>query len=287
MPRPLLGLVAVVTVSALLVSGCGDSGADPVTPPALSGAACRAGGLPVKTAGRLTFATAKPAPTPWFVDDNPNNGQGYESAVAYAVADRLGFPAAAVDWIVVPRASAVAAGEKDFDLDIDQVVITTERRQVVDFSPTYYTLPQAVVTVEGSPIADADTLAGLRRARLGAVAGSRGATAVREQIGPTATPVGYADAEAAARALAHGTIDGLVVDLPTAFGLASTALPDGQIVGRLPVPAGGADQFGLVLSQGSRLTGCVGEAVRALASDGTLAELRTQWLDDDVARLLR
>ena len=289
MPAPRTGppaiALAVAVTTVVLVAACSRPPDDQPLPAAPSGAACRSCDLATKTSRRLTGATGKPATSPWFESGNPSNGRGYESAVAYAVAAELGFSADDVDWIEVPSAGATDPGEKDFDLDVDQVEITPERRESVDFSSAYYRVPQVIVTLEGRSIAGVKTIAALRGAQLGAVRGSAGATAISDHVKPRTAARGYPTSDGAVRALVAGEIDGLVIDLPTALTLISSRLSDAQILGRLPV-GGDAAQFGLVLAQGSLLTSCVSEAVSALRADGILARLQTRWLNGSGARLL-
>ena len=289
MPAPRTGppatALAVAVTTVLLVTACGRVPAEPPLPTAPSGTSCRSGELATKTSRRLTVATGRPARSPWFEAGNPSNARGYESAVAYAVAAELGFSADDVDWIEVPSAVATNPGEKDFDVDVDQVEITPERQQSVDLSSAYYRVPQVIVTMEGRSIAGVRTIAGLRGARLGAARGSGGAGAITDRVKPRNAAQEYTTRDGAVRALVAGEIDGLVIDLPTALTLISSRLTNGQILGRLPVD-GDAAQFGLVLAQGSLLTSCISNAVSALRADGTLARLQTRWLDGAGAQLL-
>ena len=234
--------------------------------PAVSSAGanpCAKDQLTTLTAGKLTIGTDKPAYAPWFVDDDPTNGKGYESAVAYAVAERLGFPAAEVTWVVVPFTNAYAPGAKTFDFDINQVSITEARRKAVDFSSGYYDVAQTVITTGKSPIAKATSIAALKDAKLAAQVGTTSYTAITDQIQPSKKPAVYDTNDLAVQALKNGQVDGIVVDLPTAFYITAAQLDDGVIVGQLPTAAG-ADQFGLVLAKGSALTACVSQAVDAL-----------------------
>ena len=240
--------------------------------------ACAKDQLQVVTDGKFTIGTDKPAYSPWFVDDDPTNGKGFESAVAYAVAEELGFTAGEVSWIVVPFTNAYAPGDKKFDVDINQVSISEARRKAVDFSSGYYDVAQAVVSVKGSKIDGASSIAALKEAKLGAQVGTTSYTAITDQIQPTAKPAVYDTNDLAVQALKNGQVDGIVVDLPTAFGIVAVQLDDGAIVGQLPAGSGTPDQFGLVLAKGSPLTSCVSQAVDALKSDGTLADLEEQWL---------
>ncbi|MDH6124642.1 ABC transporter substrate-binding protein [Kitasatospora sp. GP82] len=243
---------------------------------------CAKGALATRKAGTLTVGTDKPAYAPWFSDDKPANGNGFESAVAYAVAERLGYGKDKVDWVVSPFNKAFAPGAKDFDFDINQVSINDDRRKSVDFSSGYYDVRQAVVALKGSKFAGAAGLAGLKGARLGAQVGTTSLASITDQIKPSGPPAVFDDNDLAKAALKNGQIDALVVDLPTAFYITGAEVTDAKVVGQLE-GGSGAEQFGLVLDKGSTLTGCVSQAVNALRSDGTLAKLEQQWLSDAVS----
>ena len=255
-------------------SGSSASGASGTASPA----GCAKDQLGTVKPGTFTVATDKPAYSPWFSDDTPTNGKGFESAVAYAVAGKLGYDKSAVTWAVVPFTSAYAPGDKAFDVDINQVSITDARRNAVDFSSPYYSVTQTVITTKGSPIDGATTVAALKDAKLGAQVGTTSYADIGAQIKPSKAAAPYDTNDLAIQALKNGQIDGIVVDLPTAFYAVAAQLDDGVIVGQLPPGAGQADQFGMVLAKGSSLTSCVSQAVDALRTDGTLATLEKTWL---------
>jgi polar amino acid transport system substrate-binding protein len=275
MPRMRNGLIAVVasTAAVLTLAACAPSDQKPT---ATGGAACDTGSLATLKSGVLTFGTDQPAYPPWFVDDNPASGKGFESAVAYAVADKLGYDTKNVAWVRVPFNAAIAPGPKTFDANLSEFSITDERKQAVDFSSPYYDVTQAVVTIKSSPAAKVTTLAGLRDLRLGAQVGTTSYDAAKA-LGTRAPVNVYNNNDDAKAALTNGQIDALVLDLPTAFQVQSE-LTDGDIVGQLPSGTAKPEQFGIVLDKGSALTSCVSGAVDALASDGTLAKLQQQWL---------
>jgi polar amino acid transport system substrate-binding protein len=254
---------AVVIAAALTLAGCSSS--DSSTSEAAS---CEKADLATITEGKLTIATGEPAYYPWVIDDKPETGNGFEGAVAYAVAKQLGFDAADVTWVRTTFDSAVTPGEKNFDFNLQQFSITEERKNAVDFSSAYYTAPQAIVSFKGSKIEGKTTLAELKGAKLGAAVGTTSLDAIENQIG--STPQVFNDNAAGVSALKNKQIDGLVVDLPTAFYLAGVEVPNGLIVGQLP-STGSGDQFGLLLTKGSKLTSCVSGAVDAITADGTLA----------------
>ena len=264
---------AVVIAAALTLSGCSSS--DSATS---ESASCAKADLATVTEGKLTIATGEPAYYPWIIDDAPETGNGFEGAVAYAVAKQLGFDAADVVWVRTTFDSAVTPGEKNFDFNLQQFSITEERKSAVDFSSPYYTAPQAIVSFKGSKIEGKTSLADLKGAKLGAAVGTTSLDAISNQIG--ATPQVFNDNAAGVSALKNKQIDGLVVDLPTAFYLSGVEVPNGLIVGQLP-STGAGDQFGLLLSKGSKLTSCVTGAVDAITTDGTLAAITDKWLATD------
>lgn len=245
--------------------------------------ACAKDSLETLTAGKLTVGTDSPAYAPWFVDDDPSNGQGYESAVAYAIADQLGFAATEVEWVVAPFNAVVSPGEKAFDFDVNQVSITDERREAVDFSSGYYDVRQTVITNKGSAIDGATSIADLKDAKLGGQVGTTSFNAISEQIGTSQQAAAFDTNDQAVQSLKNGQIDGIVVDLPTAYFMTAVQLDKGMIVGQLPLPEGDVEQFGAVLDKGSPLTDCVSQAVDALREDGTLDTLASEWLEQQGA----
>jgi polar amino acid transport system substrate-binding protein len=271
--------------AALLVAAlAGCAPADEKTAPAASASGssnvCPAGALQTKTAGKLTIGTDNPAYEPWFSDNKPSNGKGFESAVAYQVAQRLGYSADSVTWVSVTFNNAIAPGPKTFDFDINEFSITAERKNAVDFSSPYYLVRQTVISTKGSKIAGAKSIADLRSAKLGAQVGTTSYQAITDLIKPSTQPQVFNNNDDAKAALVNGTVDGIVVDLPTAFYMTAAEIKDGIIVGQLP-QVGVPEQFGLVLDKDSPLTGCVSTAVDQLRQDGTLAVLEKQWLAGD------
>jgi len=265
---------AIVIAAALTLTGCTKS--DSATSD--SAASCAKADLATVESGMLTIATGEPAYYPWIIDDKPETGNGFEGAVAYAVAKQLGFTNDEVMWVRTTFDSAVTPGEKNFDFNLQQFSITPERATAVDFSSPYYTAPQAIVSFKGSKIDGKTTLAELKNAKLGAAVGTTSLDAIESQIG--AKPQVFNDNAAGVSALKNKQIDGLVVDLPTAFYLSGVEVPNGIIVGQLP-STGSGDQFGLLLTKGSKLTSCVSGAVDAIIADGTLAAITDKWLATD------
>jgi len=280
---PLIRLAtAAVAIAALALTGCASG----------TGGDSSSSSAPDEswvTPGKITIATGEPAYYPWVIDDKPESGEGFESAVAYAVADQLGFDKGDVVWVRTGFDEAIAPGPKDFDINLQQFSISDERKQAVDFSSPYYETTQVVVTTGSSPAADATSLADLKDLLIGAQTGTTSFNAIEESIKPTQGAQAFNTNDDAKLALENGQIDALVVDLPTAFYIAGAELTDGVIVGQLPNPEGSnGDQFGLVLAKDSPLTAKVTAAVDALRADGTLDELATKWLGgDDQAPLLK
>ena len=269
--RRALAVVGAASVLALSLAGCQPD----TTAPDDSGSASN-----YVTDGKLTIATSDPAYEPWVVGD-PADGKGFESAVAYAVADKLGFAADDVVWVSTGFDEAIAPGPKTFDFNIQQFTITDERAAVVDFSSPYYETSQVVITTDASAAAGATTLAELAGYRIGAATGTTSFDAIEAQIAPTGGAQAFNSNDDAVLALQSGTVDAIVVDLPTAFYLTSAELDGGIIIGQLPRGDGkSGEDFGLLLAKGSPLTADVSAAVDALRTDGTLDALAEEWLNN-------
>ncbi len=229
------------------------------------------------TDGKLTIATGEPAYYPYVIDDAPESGEGFEAAVAYAVAEQLGFAAEDVVWVRTGFEEAIAPGPKDFDFNLQQYSISAERAESVDFSSPYYSASQAVVAINGGKADGVTSIAGLKSLTLGAMSGSTSATTIDQAVKPTAAPQLYGSNEDAVAALKAGQIDAIVLDLPTAYYATGTYIDKSFIVGALPA-AGVPDQWGLLLAKDSPLTPKVTAALDALRADGTLAAITDQWL---------
>ncbi|AOR34967.1 ABC transporter substrate-binding protein [Streptomyces fodineus] len=284
-PRTVRRALAAATVALLATAvGCAPQPEEKAST-ASSGAAaksCAKGKLATKTSGKLTIATDEPAYEPWFKDDKPANGKGFESAVAYAVARQLGYDRSAVGWQSVPFNKAFAPGVKTFDFDINQVSISAERKKAVDFSSGYYDVRQAVIALKGGKAAKAKSIADLKDLKLGAQVGTTSLDYITDVVKPKQEPAAYAKNDQAKSALQNGQVDAIVVDLPTAFYITAAEVTNAKIVGQFENQGGTPEQFGLVLDKGSALTSCVSGAVDALRKDGTLAKLEKQWLSDAV-----
>jgi polar amino acid transport system substrate-binding protein len=270
--------LAIFLPVLLLVAGCGSS--DDSTTDATA-ATCKPGQLPTDQQGVLTIATDQPAYPPYFEDNDPTNGEGFESAVAYAIAKQLGYPAAKVKWTVEPFNSSYAPGPKQFDFDINQISITPQRAERVDFSDPYFTAPQAVVALKASEAANAADLASLKDAKLGVQVGTTSLEAVQSSIEPSSDPQVFNDSNDTVRALKTDRVEAIVVDLPTAFFLTAAQIPEATIVGQFAAPGG--DDWGLLLEKGSALTPCVNQALEELRSRGTLQDLQDRYMGGEAA----
>jgi polar amino acid transport system substrate-binding protein len=280
--RPLLA--AVLIPAALLLAACGsddDTSSSSSTPAAAATTttaadSCQKASLSTVNGGQLTIATDKPAYPPYFVDDKPSNGKGFESAVAFAIAKQLGFTPAEVKWTVEPFNSSYAPGPKKFDFDVNQISISDARKKRVDFSTPYYTAPQAVVALSKSDAANAKSLADLKTTKLGVQIGTTSLDATTQTIKPSAQPQVFNDSNDTVRALKTGRVDAVVVDLPTAFYLTAAQVEDSKIVGQFQAPGG--DTWGALLQKGSKLTPCVSQAVQKLTDSGELKQIETKWM---------
>jgi polar amino acid transport system substrate-binding protein len=253
--------------------------------PALTGT-CAKSSLTVVHSGQLTVGTDNPAYPPWFggtpkapwkVSD-PASGKGFESAVTYAVGKQLGFTKNQVQWVYVPFTKAYAPGKKSFDLDINEISYTPARAKVVSFSDSYYDVNQSIVVRKGTPIASVHTIAGLKKYKLGVQIGTTSYTTIVQQIKPSVKPAVYDTNDKAVFALKTKQVDGLVVDLPTAFYVTSVQVPNSTILGQFPNLGKQPEHFGMVFQKGNPLVGCVNKALAALKQSGTLQKIQQTWL---------
>jgi polar amino acid transport system substrate-binding protein len=266
-------------LAAIALSACGSS--KKAATGSSSANSCATSSLQLHTPGVLTVATDSPAYPPYFIDNKPANGKGFESAVAYAVAAKLGFTPSEVKWVVEPFDSSYAPGPKSFDFDINEISITPARAQAVDFSSPYYTNPQGIIVAANGPYAHASSLAAFKHAKIGVQIGTTSLSAVTSQINPTNQPDVFNTSNDVVNAFKIHRVDAIVVDLATAFDLTSTNLPHTTIAGQFQAPGG--DNWGLLLSKGSALTPCVDKAVNALRANGTLAALNKRWIASEAS----
>ncbi|HEX5937719.1 MAG TPA: ABC transporter substrate-binding protein [Actinomycetota bacterium] len=287
-----------LVVLSVLAAACSPQEYQPNTPAVyLSAAGClqsnqdnlyTTGGYAIRY---LTVATGDPAVPPWWkggtTDEHPEwtrndpyLGRGYEGAVTFEVAEQLGFSDDDVRFVPVGFDESIAAGDKDFDFALQQIASLPDRERDVDFSQGYYEVTQALVSVRGSPIASATSLEDLKDAALGAPTGGTSLGYIEDHIEPSAQPTAYHDLDAAVRGLEDGQVDGIVVDLPSASFVVEERIPDGVIVGRFPT-AGAQDHFAMAFEKGSPIVDCVDLALEEMRDDGTLDEIRREWLADE------
>ncbi|MDX6425497.1 MAG: polar amino acid transport system substrate-binding protein [Gaiellaceae bacterium] len=274
-------LLLLTTTAALAAVAVSTSVAATPTGPVAAAATCA-----TVTDGQLTIGTDNPAYPPWFGGgsksswkiNDPSTGKGYESAVAYAIAGKLGYAKAKVKWTYIPFNKAFAPGPKAFDFDINQISITSARAKVVSFSSSYYDVNQALVVNKGTKIASARSIKGLQSFKLGAQLGTTSYTYIKNRIKPSQQPAVFNSNAAAVLALKNKQIDGLMVDLPTAFYVTAAQVPNSKILGQFENKGGATDRFGVVLAKGNPLTGCVNKAISSLKANGTLKRLQQLWL---------
>ncbi len=274
---PLLLALALAAFSA----GCGDDDASSDSSSEEASVSlddCTPDKLKTVADDTLTVATDNPPFPPYFEDDDPTNGEGFESAVAYAIAKTLGYQEAEVKWVVEPFNSSYAPGPKDFDFDVNQISITPKRAQQVDFSVPYYKAKQAAVALKSSDAADAASLADLADAKIGVQIGTTSLEAVESSIQPTEDPQVFDTSNDVVSALKNEQVDVIVVDVPTAFYLTAVQVPEATTVGQFEAPGG--DEWGALLERDSALTDCVSAAITELSDSGELAGIEQEWIAD-------
>ena len=274
----------VAACAAVVVTGgmaaCGSSGGGGNATPKASGASaasCTKSSLSsqLKTPGKLTVATDNPVYPPWFIHNTPTNGKGYESAVAYAIASKLGFAKSDVTWVHEPFDSSFAPGPKPFDFDINEVSVTPQRAQAVTFSNSYYPVQQAIVARKGTPIVTKHSPSQLKTYLYGDQVGTTGLAFITGHIQPTKQPKVFDTLAQASAALEAGRIDALITDTPTAQFMASAQLKHAVLVAQFPTVG---EHYGLVFEKGNPLVTCVNKAISDLSSSGQLAALQKQYL---------
>ncbi|HEX3508241.1 MAG TPA: ABC transporter substrate-binding protein [Candidatus Dormibacteraeota bacterium] len=279
MGKKLFVLVAVAL--QLVASACGSTN-QPAAQASASASTldCSISKLNLQTAGQLTVATDSPAYDPWFSNNKPSNGKGYESAVAYAIATQLGFTNDQVKWVAEPFDSSYAPGPKKFDFDINEITVTPDREQAVTFSKGYFDVNQAIVALKSNPIVNAHSPSDLANYRYGDQVGTTGLAYIQNQIKPTATPRVYNTLDDAVSALKVKQIDAIVIDTPTAAYMASQQVPNGTVVGQFPSTG---DHIGLLFAKDNPLVACVNQAIDKLNAAGTLKSLQNQYLSDYIS----
>ena len=280
--RSRIAFLLPALVAVALFAGCGDDdddeSGDSGSEATVSLEECTPDQLETLESGKLTVATDKPAFPPYFVDDDPTNGEGFESAVAYAIADQLGFAKGDVNWVVEPFNSSYAPGPKDFDFDVNQISITPKRAEAVDFSAPYYVAEQAIVALKDSDFANATSLADFADATIGVQIGTTSQEAVDASIAPSTPPKVFDTSNDVVTALKNEQVDAVVVDVPTAYFLTAVQVPEGKTVGQFPAPGG--DEWGALLQKDSPLTACVSAAIEELNASGDLPAIEKRWMSD-------
>ena len=269
--------VLVAAALQLAATACGSTSPAAQSSPSLD---CSITKLNLQTAGQLTIATDSPAYDPWFSNNTPSNGKGYESAVAYAIATQLGFSNSQVTWVVEPFDSSYAPGPKKFDFDINEVSVTSDREQAVSFSKSYFDVNQAVVALKSNPIVNAHSPSDLANYKYGDQVGTTSLAYIQSQIKPTKTPAVYNTLDDAVSALKVKQIDAIVIDTPTAQYMASQQVPNGIVVGQFPTTG---EHYGLLFAKDNPLVACVNQAIDKLNSAGTIKNLQTQFLSDYIS----
>ena len=274
-------LISLLAVAGLTLSACGGSSesSDTTAAAGTSGNECTTGKTLAE--GKLTIGTGNPAFSPWVENDAPESGEGFEAAIAYAVATQLGFSTENVSWVRTSFDEAIQPGAKNFDFNLQQYSITDERKQTVSFSDPYYTTNQAIVGYADSAAASATTVAELQGLKFGVQSGTTSLEFLNTVVMPTNEPYVYDDNAAAKAALEAKQIDAIVVDLPTAFYISAVEIEGTKVIGQFPAGEGTvADQFGLVFDLDSPLVECVNVALAALKESGELATIEQTWLSD-------
>jgi len=284
--------VAMAIVAALAAAACGSSAGTTASPAGTTQAnPCAKSNLTLVTPGQLTIGTDNPAFDPYFqgptghewtgkFNHDPYNDQGFEGATAYAVAQQLGFTKDQVKWVAVSFNNSFKPGPKNFDFYLAQVSYSPQRAQGADLSDSYYDVQQAVVALQGTPIASATSVSDLKSYKFGTQIGTTSYDLIQNVVQPSQSTQVYDTLNAALQALKNGQIDGLVTDFPTAYYMANIQLDNGTVVGILPAAnSGSKEHFSMVLQKGSSLTECVNGALSALHADGTLAQIQDRWLN--------
>lgn len=266
----------------LVVAGCGGKKESATTGGAKGGgetanaANCTPSKMETHKPGVLTVATDKPAYPPYFEEGEPANGKGFESAVAYAIGKQLGYPKAKIEWTVEPFDSSYAPGPKNFDFDVNEISITPAREKAVDFSVPYYSANQAVVALEGSEAAKAESLADLKDTKIGVQINTTSLSAVNEDIEPSSKPEVFNSSDDVVTALKNGQVEAVVVDLPTALYLTAAQVENATIVGQFGKAEG--EEWGALLAKNSPLTACISGAIEALEESGELEKITQRWM---------
>jgi polar amino acid transport system substrate-binding protein len=279
--RLVLLLIAVLALAVFVGCGSDDDSSDndsASTGSETTASNCTPEELETFKDGVLTIGTDSPAYPPYFEDDDPTNGKGFESALGYAIASELGFNDSQVEWTTVPFNASYAPGPKNFDFDLNQISITPAREKVVDFSTPYYSANQAILVKKGSDLDGIKSLDDLKDATIGVQIGTTSFDAVEERIQPETEPKTFDNSNDVVTAFKQDQVDAIVVDLPTAIYLRDAELSGTVVAGQFEQEGG--DEWGALMAKDSPLKSCVDQAIETLESDGTLEELTNQWMAD-------
>ena len=233
---------------------------------------CDVSDPPTMTEGVLTVATDKPAFPPWF-EGSPKNYSGFEGELANQIADRMNLD---IEWVVEPFNKSYAPGAKDYDFDINQISITPEREEAVDFSDGYFQNNQGILAAKDSPIADATTIEDLKEFKLGAQVGTTGLDFINTVIQPNEQAQVFDTTNDAKSALQSGQLDALVTDVVTTVYLRDFEIEGTEVIGQYP----SEEQFGMLFEEGNPLVDCVNQVLGEIRDDGTLDRLQEKWLQD-------
>jgi polar amino acid transport system substrate-binding protein len=287
MRRSTLAILSLLALALVVfVAGCGGSksssssggtgGSTEAGGETADASQCTPAGMETHKEGVLTVATDKPAYPPYFENDEPENGEGFESAVAYAIGKQLGYPKGKIEWTVEPFDSSYAPGPKDFDFDLNEISITPTREKAVDFSAPYYSANQAVVALEDTEAAKAKSLADLKDTKIGVQINTTSLSTVDEEIDPSSKPEVFNSSGDVVTALKNGQVEAVVVDLPTALYLTAAQVENATIVGQFGKAEG--EEWGALLAKESPLTECVSGAIEALEKSGELEKITQRWM---------
>ncbi len=268
--RKVLGMLKLLTISAASLALFATA--------ATAGGHCAAG--KTLTEGKFTIATGNPAYYPWVMDDAPESGKGFEAAVAYAVAEEMGFAAEDVVWVRSSFDEAIQPGAKNFDVNMQQYSITPERDEVVDFSAPYYTAPMAVLVSPGATETE-PTMAALKALKWGAVGSTTAVAKLQNVIQPSSDLLLYGDNADVNAAMSANQIDAALFDLPTALFLSAVMIEGSKVIGQFAADASdNPDQFGMLMEEGNPLKGCIDDAIASLTESGAMAGIEAEWLQD-------
>jgi polar amino acid transport system substrate-binding protein len=294
-------VLSFLAIGSLLFAACAEdnptiggtgttaTGGTGATTPATAADCAAANADAFLSPGTLTVGTGNPAFPPWweggespdseFEFNDPAKGEGYEGAVVAEVASRLGFTFPdQVTFVPIGFNKSFAPGDKEFDFVLQQISYDPERDEAVDFSESYYDVNQALVSVQGNDIADATSVAELSDATLGAPIGTTSLEVIEDVVQPSEEPQVYDDLAGAVQDLKSGAIDGIVVDLPSAFFITAVQIPKGVVVGQFEAES--QEYFAMAFETGSALVGCVNLALQEMKADGTLDDIQQEWLAD-------